>query len=106
MLYCAKMAVYFSVIVYTLGNNAFGQCGRDVIPDEKYRASRLVHTIHSDDVIKVVCGHDHTLLLTNSGKVYSSGLGTDGQTGELISGFICYFSFFFIAYKYVSKTNY
>jgi hypothetical protein len=29
----------------------------------------------------VVCGADHTLLLTDKGQVYSCGLGTDGQTG-------------------------
>lgn len=72
------------VVVYSLGNNAFGQCGRTVIPDENYQASRMVHSIPRDDVIKVVCGHDHTLLLTNQGKVFSAGLGTDGQTGMYV----------------------
>lgn len=30
---------------------------------------------------QVVCGQDHTLILTEDGRVYSCGLGVDGQTG-------------------------
>lgn len=33
---------------------------------------------------QVVCGQDHTMLLTSDGKVYSFGWSADGQTGMLI----------------------
>lgn len=67
--------------MYTLGNNSFGQCGRPIIPNENYKASRTIHVIDRDDITKAVCGHDHTILLSDVGKVFTCGLGTDGQTG-------------------------
>jgi len=84
------ISVYFTV--YTLGNNAFGQCGRSIVPGEQYSASRLIYTLERDDIIKAVCGHDHTLLLTKEGKLLSFGLGSDGQTG--LSVFVFYFVWF------------
>jgi len=71
-------------LVFTLGNNVFGQCGRTVVEGEKYGGSRVIHTVERDDIIKAVCGYDHTLLLSADGSVYSCGLGTDGQTGKLM----------------------
>lgn len=71
-------------VVFTLGNNALGQCGRAILQGETYSGSRTIHTIDREDIVKVVCGHDHTLMLTNDGKVFSCGLGTDGQTGRNI----------------------
>ncbi|XP_060066382.1 RCC1-like G exchanging factor-like protein [Ylistrum balloti] len=69
--------------VYSLGNNAYGQCGRTIVEGEVYRHSSQIHRIKDlpDKVTKVVCGQDHTLFLTNTGEVYSCGLGADGQTG-------------------------
>ena len=71
--------------VLTLGNNAFGQCGRPIVEGEIFQGSRKVHTIpHSyfgSPVVDVVCGMDHTLFLTKDQKVYSCGWGADGQTG-------------------------
>lgn len=71
--------------VYTLGNNAMGQCGRAIVEGETYKASRVTHVIERTDIVKVVCGHDHTLMLTNDGKVLGCGLGADGQTGNSAS---------------------
>ena len=35
-----------------------------------------------DDKVKdIICGLDHSLLLTENGKVFSCGWGADGQTG-------------------------
>lgn len=31
--------------------------------------------------MQIVCGQDHTLLLSSSGSVYACGLGADGQLG-------------------------
>lgn len=33
-------------------------------------------------VSKVACGQDHSLFLTDTGKVFSCGWGADGQTGR------------------------
>ncbi|XP_067666214.1 RCC1-like G exchanging factor-like protein isoform X2 [Haliotis asinina] len=69
--------------VFSLGNNSSGQCGRSVVEDEVYAKNPTINKIHDlpDSVVKVVCGQDHTLFLTDTGQVYSCGLGADGQTG-------------------------
>lgn len=68
--------------VFTLGHNAYGQCGRTIVENESYRGSQVINKVPFTEPIKqVVCGQDHTLLLTDSGQVYSFGLGSDGQTG-------------------------
>lgn len=75
--------------IFTMGNNAYGQCGRSIIKDENYKGSALIHRIsqhefcnEDDEVINVVCGQDHTMFLTKKGKVYTCGWGADGQTGQ------------------------
>ncbi|GAB1606706.1 RCC1-like G exchanging factor-like protein [Argonauta hians] len=69
--------------VFSLGNNAFGQCGRPIIETEKYRGSSTISKIRHlpDNIKQVVCGQDNTFFLTDSGQVYSCGLSADGQTG-------------------------
>ncbi|CAD5112621.1 DgyrCDS1837 [Dimorphilus gyrociliatus] len=68
--------------VLSLGNNSYGQLGRQPVEGEIYKSSLKVHKIELDETVKqVVCGMDQTLLLTTSGKVYACGLGADGQTG-------------------------
>ncbi|XP_021365239.1 RCC1-like G exchanging factor-like protein isoform X2 [Mizuhopecten yessoensis] len=69
--------------VYSMGNNAYGQCGRTIVEGELYRYSSQIHRIKDlpDNVTKVVCGQDHTLFLTAAGELYSCGMGADGQTG-------------------------
>lgn len=84
-----SIALSASDVIFTLGNNAYGQCGRLVIENEQFHSSQLVHRIEGksivgdeDDKIKdIVCGLDHSLLLTESGKVFACGWGADGQTG-------------------------
>lgn len=73
--------------LFTFGNNAFGQCGRSVIEDEVYAASQMIHRIergticNGEEIVEMICGLDHTLLLTKDGNVWSCGWGADGQTG-------------------------
>lgn len=76
--------------LFTLGNNAYGQCARPVIEDEKYGQSHVIQRIDNevfgnsgpDDGVKnIVCGQDHSLFLMKSGRLFSCGWGADGQTG-------------------------
>ncbi|XP_042288178.1 RCC1-like G exchanging factor-like protein isoform X2 [Thunnus maccoyii] len=70
--------------VFSMGNNSYGQCGRRIVEDEVYSGSHIIHKIggfSSSRVIQVACGQDHSLFLTEAGKVYACGWGADGQTG-------------------------
>lgn len=70
--------------VFTLGNNAYGQCGRPIIENEDYASSRVVHYIKDvkgKKITAVTAGQDHSILLTENGEVYTFGWGADGQTG-------------------------
>lgn len=78
------MALSDDGIVYTLGNNAYGQCGRPVVQNENYAANQVVHQIeklNGETIVGITCGQDHSLFLTESGSVFSCGWGADGQTG-------------------------
>ncbi|CAG0906173.1 unnamed protein product, partial [Darwinula stevensoni] len=73
-------------IVWSLGNNGYGQCCRPIIKDEDYLKSSTIHLIHgpwdSDDPItNVTCGQDTSFFLSKKGRVFSCGWGGDGQTG-------------------------
>ena len=83
-----SIAVSKSDVLFTLGNNSYGQCGRPSVENEVYDGSRMVHRVDGksiygdDDKVKdIICGLDHSLLLTENGKVFSCGWGADGQTG-------------------------
>lgn len=70
--------------VFTLGNNAYGQCGRQIVEDEKYSGSQIIHNIphlNGAKINSIECGQDHSLFVTENGKVYACGWGADGQTG-------------------------
>ncbi|XP_056140894.1 RCC1-like G exchanging factor-like protein isoform X1 [Lampris incognitus] len=69
--------------VFSMGNNAYGQCGRKIVEDEVYSGSHIIHKIEgfSSKVTQVACGQDHSLFLTETGQVYACGWGADGQTG-------------------------
>lgn len=70
--------------LFTLGNNAYGQCGRSIILSENYEKSMVVHSIpdiKGKKIIAVAAGQDHSILLTETGEVYTCGWGADGQTG-------------------------
>lgn len=49
--------------IFTLGSNAYGQCGRDIIPNEKYSESTYIHNIeriNGEEIITIVAGQDHS----------------------------------------------
>ena len=50
--------------LYSMGNNAYGQCGRNVIEDEDYQRSNIIHNVKIPDlgankVVDATCGMDH-----------------------------------------------
>ena len=51
--------------VFSIGNNAYGQCGRSIIEKEDYFLSRVIHNIvvnemdSCDKIVDVTCGMDH-----------------------------------------------
>ena len=48
--------------LFTLGNNAYGQCGRPIIPEENYEKSRVIHhipNIKEKKIKAVTAGQDH-----------------------------------------------
>ena len=73
--------------VFSMGNNAYGQCGRIIIENEDYFHSKVIHEIaidglnKGDKIVDVTCGMDHSIFRTKLGKLYSCGWGADGQTG-------------------------
>lgn len=83
-----SIALSESDTLFSLGNNSYGQCGRPIIEEEKFHSSEIIHRINVKDIIgdndkikDIICGLDHSLLLTENGKVFSCGWGADGQTG-------------------------
>lgn len=66
--------------LYAWGSGDYGRLGHgDTLPQ---RSAKLVEMLRDKDVCKVVCGLRHTLVLTDSGQVYSYGFGGDGQLGH------------------------
>lgn len=83
-----SLALSKSNVLFTFGNNSYGQCGRPFFEGEAYHSSQTIHRMEGklifgeDDKIKdIICGLDHSLILTENGKVFSCGWGADGQTG-------------------------
>lgn len=69
-------------LVYSLGNNSFGQCGVPIIEGQIFSASHIVNRVElPEKVVEIVCGQDNTFFITEKGSLYSCGLSTDGQTG-------------------------
>lgn len=58
----AHLLVLTNEGVFTLGNNAYGQCGRPIILNENYENSRVVHhipNIKEKKIKAVTAGQDH-----------------------------------------------
>ncbi|XP_059511217.1 RCC1-like G exchanging factor-like protein isoform X1 [Stegostoma tigrinum] len=77
--------------VFSMGNNAYGQCGRSIVDNEIYSGSQIIHRIEDldDKIVEVTCGQDHSLFRTEKGEIYSCGWGADGQTGLGHYGVTC-----------------
>lgn len=71
--------------LFTLGNNAYGQCARAVVPGEDYASVNNLYNVKhlgGQRIVDVCCGQDHSLMLTEDGGVWACGWGADGQTGQ------------------------
>ncbi|XP_071362163.1 probable E3 ubiquitin-protein ligase HERC3 [Trachinotus anak] len=66
--------------VFTFGSGQYGQLGHNSFRDEL--RPRLVAELLGAKVTKIACGRNHTLVLTDSKKVYSFGCREQGQLGH------------------------
>ncbi|KAM9351921.1 putative E3 ubiquitin-protein ligase HERC4 [Symphorus nematophorus] len=66
--------------VFTFGSGQYGQLGHNSFSDEL--RPRLVAELWGAKVTKIACGRHHTLVLTDSKRVYSFGCGEHGQLGH------------------------
>ncbi|KAK5898983.1 hypothetical protein CesoFtcFv8_008507 [Champsocephalus esox] len=66
--------------VFTFGSGEYGQLGHNSFRDEL--RPRLVAELWGAKVTKIACGRHHTLVLTDSERVYSFGCGEQGQLGH------------------------
>uniref|UniRef100_A0A3P8SEP8 HECT domain-containing protein n=1 Tax=Amphiprion percula TaxID=161767 RepID=A0A3P8SEP8_AMPPE len=66
--------------VFTFGSGQFGQLGHNSTRNEV--RPRLVAELWGAKVIKLECGRNHTLVLTDTWKVYSFGCDDQGQLGR------------------------
>lgn len=75
-----SMALGFSGAVFGWGKNSFGQLGLDNETDQVLPVH--IESIRSQRVRHIVCGEDHTAVLTEDGGVFTFGAGTCGQLGH------------------------
>ncbi|XP_030587326.1 probable E3 ubiquitin-protein ligase HERC3 [Archocentrus centrarchus] len=66
--------------VFTFGSGQHGQLGHNSLQDEL--RPRLIAELWGSKVTKIACGSYHTLVLTESKKVYSFGCNKQGQLGH------------------------
>ncbi|VDN96377.1 unnamed protein product [Rodentolepis nana] len=75
-------------VLFSMGNNTFGQCAREIIENEIFTPENAqVIRVNLPKELRAIkqieCGQDHSLVLSDQGAVYACGLSTDGQTGLL-----------------------
>ncbi|KAM9365376.1 E3 ISG15--protein ligase HERC5-like [Pholidichthys leucotaenia] len=66
--------------VFTFGSGQHGQLGHNSSQNELH--PRLVAELWGAKVTKVSCGRYHTLVMTDTNRVYSCGCGDQGQLGR------------------------
>ncbi|CAB4032700.1 Hypothetical predicted protein, partial [Paramuricea clavata] len=74
------MALTLSGAVIGWGKNSFGQLGLENGTDQWFPVQ--IESVRSQRVRHIVCGEDHTALLTEDGGVFTFGSGTNGQLGH------------------------
>ncbi|XP_042351684.1 probable E3 ubiquitin-protein ligase HERC3 isoform X2 [Plectropomus leopardus] len=66
--------------VFTFGSGRYGQLGHNSFSDEL--RPRLVAELWGAKVTEIACGRHHTLVMTDSKRIYSFGRGEQGQLGH------------------------
>ncbi|XP_059190794.1 probable E3 ubiquitin-protein ligase HERC3 [Centropristis striata] len=66
--------------VFTFGSGQYGQLGHNSFSNEP--RPRLVAELWGSKVTKFACGRNHTLVMTDSKRLYSFGCGEQGQLGH------------------------
>ena len=69
--------------VFVCGDNSYGQCGMECGPDKPY-ILKPVKLICLEAVVKLDCGWQHSLLMTEKGEVFSWGRCDYGQLGRQV----------------------
>jgi len=67
--------------LFTWGSNEFTQLGRQTSSDVCSHPPKLVRELQAYNVIQVACGYNHTLALTDDGRLFSWGSNCNGQLG-------------------------
>nr|XP_008109241.1 PREDICTED: probable E3 ubiquitin-protein ligase HERC6 [Anolis carolinensis] len=65
--------------VYSWGAGTFGQLGTGELGDRLI--PKTINALSKYKVIQVACGHDHSIALTNDGRIFSWGQNIHGQLG-------------------------
>ncbi|XP_059190452.1 probable E3 ubiquitin-protein ligase HERC3 [Centropristis striata] len=66
--------------VFTFGSGQYGQLGHNSFSNQP--RPRLVAELWGAKVTKIACGRHHTLVMTDSKRLYSFGCGEQGQLGH------------------------
>lgn len=68
--------------MYGWGSTIHGELGLGGIEEEHILCPRVLNWYLSNTVIDAALGENHTLLLTNNGKIFSCGNNDYGQLGH------------------------
>mmetsp|Transcript_7939 Transcript_7939/g.10370 ORF Transcript_7939/g.10370 Transcript_7939/m.10370 type:complete len:414 (-) Transcript_7939:2197-3438(-) len=68
--------------VFTFGSNDYGQLGHGNSVNRYEMSPKLVSALSNEKVVQVAAGDYHAACVTVEGKVYTWGMGKDGQTGH------------------------
>lgn len=66
----------------TFGNNEFGQSGNGKLESKIAELPKPVKALIGNKIVKVSCGLDHNVVLTNKGDVWIWGIGEGGQIDD------------------------
>eukprot|EP00742_Colponemidia_sp_Colp-10_P002990 GILJ01003191.1.p1 GENE.GILJ01003191.1~~GILJ01003191.1.p1 ORF type:complete len:574 (+),score=72.27 GILJ01003191.1:35-1756(+) len=66
--------------VFTFGQNSYGELAQGDLQER--HIPTLVDFCQGKNIVQVVAGNEHTLVLTDTGEVYSAGYNDSGQCGQ------------------------
>lgn len=69
-----------SGVVYSWGEGLYGQLGLG-IETNRCNKPTIIPNLYGKDIVSVFCGHNHSMFLSSSGKVFACGNGYYGQLG-------------------------